>query len=141
MNDRRRDDSRLVAEEVDVDDVLAVFAAAEAPVLTTEEVAVALPIDSKTADRQLNDMREEGIVDRKQIGDGSVVWWTTSKSGHNVFTRCRSREKNSEDSPFEQFRGIMSTDRTAKQLVEDARTEDSDRERRLMHIAGSDEDS
>ncbi len=141
MNNRRRDDPRLFADEVDTDDVLAVFTAAKVPVLTTEEVAADLPIDSETTDRQLNRMHEDGLVGRKRIGKNSVVWWTTSESENNAFTCRPSRELDSEGNPFEQFRGIMRTERTAKQLVEDARAEDGDRERRLMHIADSNEES
>lgn len=77
MSEQQRDESGEFTEKVTDQDVLKVFDAADAPVLTASEVAAELPITREAAGRRLNRMREDGLVDRKQTGARAVAWWAT----------------------------------------------------------------
>lgn len=77
MGEQNREDSGEFGEKVSDQDVLKVFDAATAPVLTAGEVASDLPITREAAGRRLNRMREAGLVDRKKTGARAVAWWAT----------------------------------------------------------------
>jgi hypothetical protein len=77
MSEQQRDESGEFAEKVTDQDVLKVFDFADAPIMTASEVAAELPITREAAGRRLNQMHENGLVDRKQTGASSVAWWAT----------------------------------------------------------------
>lgn len=58
-------------------DILKVFDNADEPVLTASEIAKALPVTRQAINYRLNRMHEDGLVDRKDAGARSVVWWAT----------------------------------------------------------------
>lgn len=77
MSEQQRDESGEFTEKVSDQDVLKVFDFADEPVLTASEVAAQLPITREAAGRRLNQMREDGLVDRKQTGARAIAWWAT----------------------------------------------------------------
>lgn len=54
--------------------ILTVFREAAAPVLSTSEVAAALPIKRRATHDRLDDLVERGVLARKRIGKSSVYW-------------------------------------------------------------------
>lgn len=55
-------------------DILAVFREASEPVLSTRDVADALPIKRRATHDRLNDLVETGGLARKRIGKSTVYW-------------------------------------------------------------------
>jgi hypothetical protein len=55
-------------------DVLAVFRSASEPVLSTSEVAAALPIKRRATHDRLRALVESGTLARKQIGKSAIYW-------------------------------------------------------------------
>lgn len=55
-------------------DVLAVFRDTDEPVLSTSEVADALPIKRRGTHDRLTALVEAGVLTRKQIGKSTVYW-------------------------------------------------------------------
>ena len=75
MSDRKRSESGEYVETVSDNDILLAFDAADAPVLTSGELADRLPISRSAVNHRLNRMRERGLVDRKETGARAVAWW------------------------------------------------------------------
>lgn len=73
----QRDDSGEYAPRVSDNEILKVFDRADAPFLTSGEVADDLPISRSAVNHRLNGMHEKNLVDRKQTGARSVGWWAT----------------------------------------------------------------
>ena len=57
------------------DDLLGVFRETADPVLSTAEVADALPIKRRGTLNRLRDLEGDGTLDSKQIGGRNTVWW------------------------------------------------------------------
>lgn len=57
------------------EEVLAVFADATDPVLTTTEVAAQVPIGKRAVLNRLNALHDQGRVRRKAVGPRGQVWW------------------------------------------------------------------
>ena len=57
------------------DDLLGVFRETADPVLSTAEVADALPIKRRGTLNRLRDLEDDGTLDSKQIGGRNTVWW------------------------------------------------------------------
>lgn len=76
MSEAGRDDDRHERKITD-QDILKVFDNADEPVLTASEIAKALPVTRQALNYRLNRMHENGLVDRKDAGARSVVWWAT----------------------------------------------------------------
>jgi len=49
-------------------------------VVTTPEVAEALNVSRRTALRRLSNLADEGLIERKDIGGRSAVWWMPDDS-------------------------------------------------------------
>lgn len=75
MSEQQRDESGKFGEKVTDQDVLKVFDVADAPFLTSGEIAAELPISRSAVNHRLNRMREDGLVDRKETGARAVGWW------------------------------------------------------------------
>lgn len=73
MSRERGDDGRFI-ETVTLDDVLAALREVNEP-LTGAEVGDGLGISSRSALNKLNELHERGLVERKQVGARSVIWW------------------------------------------------------------------
>lgn len=87
MSNRRRAESGKFTEEVSEQDILKVFDRADAPFLTSGEVADELPISRSAVNHRLNRMRDAGLVDRKETGARSVGWWATVAPASSAETR------------------------------------------------------
>lgn len=57
------------------EDLLDVFRATSDPVLSTSEVADAVPIQRRGVLSRLRDLEEDGLLESKQIGGRNTVWW------------------------------------------------------------------
>lgn len=86
-------------------DLVDVFCATTDPVLSTAEVADAVPIKRRGTLNRLRRLEEEGRLDSKQIGGRNTVWWLAEHAGHAVEDRDR---------------GATPTDRTPQDGAEDA---------------------
>jgi len=64
--------------EVSDAEIIAVFEDAEDPVLSTKEVADAVGLGRRGTLDRLNQLAEEGSLERKKIGNSRVVWWSPS---------------------------------------------------------------
>lgn len=73
-------------------DVLAVFRTASEPVLSTSEVATALPIKRRATHDRLRALVESGTLARKQIGKSAVYWLPgeTATSGASDASEVRA---------------------------------------------------
>lgn len=56
-------------------DILQLFRDSADPVLSTAEVADALPIKRRGALDRLHDLADEGRLGYKNIGGRNIVWW------------------------------------------------------------------
>lgn len=72
-----RDEGGKFAEKVTKQDILKVFDDADEPVLSAIEIADVFNVTRQTITRRLDDMEEEGLVEKKQIGARAVAWWAT----------------------------------------------------------------
>lgn len=72
--------------------ILAVFRAAETPVLTTAEVADELPIGHRATLKRLKRLGEAGELRSKQVGPRGQVWWIATAAG--------DRDGGSREDPF-----------------------------------------
>ena len=72
-----RDEGGKFAEKVTKQDILKVFDEADEPVLSATEIADVFDVARQTISRRLDDMEEEGLVEKKQIGARAVAWWAT----------------------------------------------------------------
>jgi DNA-binding Lrp family transcriptional regulator len=57
------------------DDVVEAVAGVDDPVATVAEVAERLPIGRRAVLKRLNELHDEGRVERKDVGARSAVWW------------------------------------------------------------------
>ena len=57
------------------DEILAVLRKSSDPVLTATEVAEQLPIGRRAVHKRLRELAEEGVLESKDAGSGSRVWW------------------------------------------------------------------
>jgi len=56
-------------------ELLAVFRESDDPVLSTSEVADAVPIQRRATLSRLRSLEEQGELESKQIGGRNTVWW------------------------------------------------------------------
>lgn len=57
------------------DEILDVFRNSSDPVLTASEVADELSLSRRGAFKRLRDLAERGVLESKQVGSSSKVWW------------------------------------------------------------------
>ncbi|MFC6954100.1 FaeA/PapI family transcriptional regulator [Halorubellus litoreus] len=57
------------------EEILAVFEETDDPVLSTAEVADALPLQRRSVYNRLVQLEEAGQLTRKQIGGRNTIWW------------------------------------------------------------------
>lgn len=75
---RSRGDDGKYTEKTTLDDVIAVLAERDEPV-TGKEVGEELGVTNRSALDKLNDLNGRGMVERKKVGAGAVVWWLTDE--------------------------------------------------------------
>lgn len=71
---RERDESGKYTQQVTLNDVLAVFDSADVPVLTATEVAEQLDCSRPSAYNKLEQLVEEGSIEKKKVGARAVVY-------------------------------------------------------------------
>jgi hypothetical protein len=76
------------------DDLLGVFRETADPVLSTAEVADALPIKRRGTLNRLRDLEDDGTLDSKQIGGRNTVWWLSGSA-----TGDEGRRETATDTP------------------------------------------
>lgn len=57
------------------EEILEVVQEADAPVLSTAEVARELPIDRRSTLTRLHSLADDGELEYKKIGGRNTVWW------------------------------------------------------------------
>jgi len=57
------------------DEIIAVFRESQDPVLIASEVAAELPIGRRGVYKRLEQLAEDGELERKKIGGRGTVWW------------------------------------------------------------------
>ncbi len=112
--------------EVSENDILGTFDRTDAPVMTAKEIANELPIKKDAVVYRLNKMHESGLVGRKDAGASAVVWWA----------KVEPRPEPVTNDGIEKYQGMLKTDKTAAELVKEAREKDREREDRLIELAG-----
>lgn len=76
---RERDEHGKFTEEIRLKEVVEVLDGDE-PVKTAKEVGEELGCTSETARQKLLELRDRGVVKRKKVGAGAVVWWLAGGS-------------------------------------------------------------
>jgi len=66
--------------DVTCEDVLAAFEDVDKPVATGKLLAEMLDVSKQSVLRRLQELEEEGRVERWKVGSRAVVWWPTDKS-------------------------------------------------------------
>jgi len=130
--ERPRDESGKFEETVTEQDILKVFDRADEPVLTANDIADALPIGRDAVYRRLRDMHDKGLIGRKETGARAVAWWAKVEPAPDV--------EGVEEMKAGDFRGIVQSDKTARELIEESREKDREREERLMKVARGEDD-
>ena len=77
--ERKRDERGKFTEEVSLEKVMEVLDGDE-PVKTAKEVGQEIGFSSETARQKLLELRDRGVVKRKKVGAGAVVWWLVDES-------------------------------------------------------------
>ena len=62
-------------ERVPDEDILAVFTAINAPVVSTNEVSDAIDLGRRATLKRLNALADEGRIKRKKIDERRTIWW------------------------------------------------------------------
>lgn len=75
MSNQRRDDGGRFAEELTEQDILKVFDRTDEPFLTAPEIAKEFDVTRQAVTYRLKQMRNDGLVGRKETGASSVGWW------------------------------------------------------------------
>lgn len=74
-SDRERNERGRFVESVSPDTVLEVIQQAEDPIVTAKEVGDKLGCTSEGARQKLLQLQDQGMVARRKVGAGAVVWW------------------------------------------------------------------
>ncbi|WP_122091410.1 helix-turn-helix domain-containing protein [Halalkalicoccus subterraneus] len=74
-SDRERNEQGRYVETVSPDTVLEVIQYAPDPIVTAKEVGEKLDCTSEAARQKLLRLQDQGIVARRKVGAGAVVWW------------------------------------------------------------------
>lgn len=76
---RERDDRGQFVETISLDDVISAVRGSSSPVATAKEVADELDCSAEAARQKLLALRDQGIVSRRTVGAGAVVWWVSTE--------------------------------------------------------------
>lgn len=77
---RRRNDRGQYVEQMTESEILDLFEYVPGPVIATTDVAAHFDSTTEGARRKLNDLCEEGLLDRRKVG-GTRVYWQTNAEG------------------------------------------------------------
>lgn len=128
MSERPRREDGTFESTVSRQAILKVFSRTDEPVLTATEIADELDTTNVTVTRYLKEMKGDNLVDRKKTGANAVAWWVKVEPRPNA-------DDEVENLKASDFRGMIETDKTAAELVDEALEEDREREERLMDVA------
>lgn len=78
-NARSRGSGGEFEAEVSDKELLDVFRETETPVLSASMAADRLPIGRQAVYERLQDLEEEGYMDRLKVGGRAVVWWPVNE--------------------------------------------------------------
>ena len=78
-SDRERNEEGRYVETVNPDTVLEVIHHAEDPIVTAKEVGEKLGCTSEAARQKLLRLQDQGVVARRKVGAGAVVWWLVNE--------------------------------------------------------------
>lgn len=73
MPERERDSQGRFEERVKLEEVLKMFE--EGVPLSATEVANEFDMSNRAALNKLQELQEQGLIERKQVGSRAVVWW------------------------------------------------------------------
>jgi hypothetical protein len=73
--ERERNERGQFVEETALADVISVVRESDSPVVTAKEVGETLDCSAESARQKLLELRDQGLVARRQVGAGAVVWW------------------------------------------------------------------
>lgn len=79
-SDRERNEQGRYIETVSPDTVLEVIQHAADPIVTAKEVGEKLNCTSEAARQKLLRLQDQGIVARRKVGAGAVVWWLVDEN-------------------------------------------------------------
>ena len=77
MGDRKRNEDGLFLEKTTLDDVRDAVRDGPDPVSTTGDVAEVLDISSESARGKLNELHEQGRIEKRKIGARAIIWWVS----------------------------------------------------------------
>lgn len=124
---RQRDEKGRFVEDVPLEEINE-FVQEAAPVVTTREVANHFDIPWRTANHKLHKLVEKGTVAKSKFGQ-TTLWGRRSPPTSSAGEAPTS-------GGFRQFRGVMDAEKSADELVAEAREEDAKRDERLLRAAG-----
>jgi DNA-binding Lrp family transcriptional regulator len=100
-------------------DILNVFRETSDPVLSTAEVADALPIQRRGTLNRLRRLQEDGRLNSKQIGGRNTVWWLTDRTAS---TAPSGSPPPTDDDPPRSREGDVTGDESEKSEAEEVAT-------------------
>lgn len=77
--ERERNERGQFVETIRPSDVLRVLEESPAPFVTAKEVGEQLDCTAEAARQKLIHLQDRGIVTRRKVGAGAVVWWRTDR--------------------------------------------------------------
>lgn len=72
---RKRDDRGQFVEEISLEDVIQVLRESDSPIETAKAVGDTLGCSAEVTRQKLLELRDRGVVARRQVGAAAVVWW------------------------------------------------------------------
>lgn len=84
-SERERNDRGRFVETVTPETVLAVIRQAGDPIVTAKEISEQLGCTSEAARQKLLRLQDQGVVARRKVGAGAVVWWLADED-HSTST-------------------------------------------------------
>ncbi|RBI60309.1 hypothetical protein DMJ13_18400 [halophilic archaeon] len=80
MSRERNDETGRYVQTLTLDTVLTAMQNASDPVVTAKELSERLDCSSEAARQKLTQLHEQGVIERRKVGAGAVIWWVTDAS-------------------------------------------------------------
>lgn len=77
-DDAARDDGGEFGRKVTDEEIITAIRRTNTPVVTASELAEELPIGRRAVRERLLALKDQDIVERKDVGARAVVWWLTT---------------------------------------------------------------
>lgn len=124
-SDRERNKKGRYVETVSPDTVIEVIQHADDPIVTAKEVGEKLECTSEAARQKLLRLQDQGIVARRKVGAGAVVWWLVDKDQSTTPTEFDADDPLFAD-PVTFSSGVSDVSRNTNEYLAAAITNDSD---------------